>query len=79
MKDRIIACLNEIGIFIGAEQDDLLLSELIQDSLTFITMIVELENTFKVKIPDEFLNLGSLQTLDDIVVLIEKLKEEVRT
>lgn len=74
MKDRIITCLNGIGIFVGAEQDDLLLSELIQDSLTFITMIVELENTFKIEIPDEFLNFGSLQTLDDIVILIETLK-----
>lgn len=78
MKERTIACLNEIGIFVDNDADNLPLSELVQDSLTFITMIVELEKVFGVEIPDEYLNYDSLQTLDDIVVLIEKLKKEVK-
>lgn len=75
MKNKIIECMNNIGVFVEENlNDNCQLSELIQDSLTFITLIVELENTFYIEIPDNYLNYESLQTVDDVVQLVNMLK-----
>ncbi len=47
------------------------LSEVLEDSIMFITFIVELEKEFSVKIPDEYLIVSSLQTIEDVCVMLD--------
>ena len=77
MREKIIECMNNIGIFINENEEECFLSDVIQDSITFITLIVELENTFSIEIPDYYLNYESMPTLDDLVIVVNMLREEV--
>jgi acyl carrier protein len=72
---EILKCLKNIGIFANSEDELSDLSEVIQDSLTFITFIVELEQMFGVEIPDEYLLIEKIASLDSINKMIEELKE----
>lgn len=46
------------------------------DSLRFVSIIVQIEETFDVVIPDEYLSSSVFSTLSDYVKLVELLKED---
>lgn len=72
--EKIIEILNNIGIITahqtisGKER----LEELILDSLTFISFIMELEQTFDIEIGEEFLMFELWQTLGDAKEIVKK-------
>lgn len=76
---EIITCLKNIGIFASSDYELSNLNELIEDSLTFITFIVELEQMFGVEIPDEYLLIERMSTLDSINSMVEELKKTDKT
>lgn len=59
-QNKIIECMEQSGIISYSNQDD---SPLDMDSITFISIIVGLENEFEVEISDRFLiyELGTYQ------------------
>ncbi len=73
LNSDIVECFNNIGILIDADQDNFILNEYILDSLTFVSMIVEIEEKFNVRIPDEYLSSNSLETYKDIENMLDKL------
>ena len=73
--DIVIKSLNNIGILIDdSDVEDLLLEDLITDSIAFISFIVELEEQLGVTIPDEYLNIESLGTCNNLVLLLESME-----
>ena len=52
IKKGIITCFQNVGIMIPLDDisDDLEIQEYIEDSIMFITMIIELENHFGIEI-----------------------------
>ena len=48
------------------------IDDLGMDSITFITMVVELERVFKIIIPDEILSMEYFKNVDDIVDVINQ-------
>lgn len=68
MKDniaRIINCIEQVGAIIN--EDEIL----IEDSIQFVTLIVELENEFEISIPDEYLSDDmAFKSLDRLVNIL---------
>jgi phosphopantetheine attachment domain protein len=60
--------LDELGVVVG---DDGQFSDL--DSIAFITMIIRVEETFDIVIPDDFLNLSSISTVQNFEIIIRNL------
>ena len=66
ITERILNCLLELGIVFEQEENNFELTDYIEDSLTFISFVSELENEFDIEIPDEYLLQGVLGTLNDL-------------
>lgn len=73
VKDVIITSLNEQGILLDTSQNDVNITEYNIDSITFMTLIIDIENRLKITIPDEHLNISILQSLEGFVNLISLL------
>ena len=65
IKDTIIKILEENGIEI--DDDGVLLYV---DSLSFISTIVDIEQKFNIEFPDEFLEIGKFDTVEDLVKVV---------
>lgn len=76
IREQIIAVLAANYIFIDLnETEDVDLSLYIEDSIQFITFIVELEKAFDIEIPDEALDFDKFRYLNYICIIIEELKK----
>lgn len=78
IREVVKNCLEESGIFTYNDEirdDDLMNYDM--DSLTFVNFIVTLEEHLGVCIPDDFLHIDVLQSLDGFVILLEQLVDEV--
>ncbi len=74
IEERIMNAFNAVGIFMTPEEiRDAAIDEIIEDSLTYISFIVELEESFCIEIPDEYLLPERLSTFDSIITMIEDL------
>lgn len=73
-KENIAKIINETcEIDISSYTDDLILCGV--DSLCFIQAIVVLEDEFNCEIPDEYLDIGKINTIEKIHTLIKGLLE----
>ncbi|MCI9414740.1 MAG: hypothetical protein HFJ79_06170 [Clostridiales bacterium] len=68
--DKILACLRSLGVYADHQDVDAPLDSLIQDSITYVSFIVELERTLDIQLPDEFIqssSFGSLSILEKAI------------
>lgn len=57
-----------------------LLDDLGMDSLSFISLVIEIESHFNITIPDETLLLDNFKCVDDIVVIInQEIVKKIQT
>lgn len=75
IRDVVIKCLNNVGIVIDSEADDVNINDYSVDSITFISFIVEIENELNIEIPDGYLYADILKSLNGFVGFVEKLIE----
>jgi len=68
MKDIILKIFDEINIL--TDEDGMLVSI---DSLSYIQLIVALEDSFNIIFPDELLVISTLKNVDDFVVVVGNL------
>ncbi|MGM0125501.1 hypothetical protein IGI37_002900 [Enterococcus sp. AZ194] len=73
MNEQLKQCFENLGIFIEKEEG-FRLSDYIDDSLSFISLVVEIEENFNIEIEDRYLNIDLLESFQDIVDLIRKIK-----
>ena len=73
VRKRVIQCIEQLGFFIDRDSEDVDLSESIIDSLTFVQFLVELEEEFKVEIPDELLGMDMIKSLNGITNMVSDL------
>ena len=69
-KDELNNIMLRIGVFGEVLENDKIY-DIIPDSLTFVTFIIEIEQEFNVEIPDELLNpeqMGTIKQLDQFLV-----------
>lgn len=79
----IIETLVEMGIYIDKsdklyltndiESSDIDLRDYVSDSITFITLIVELEKKFNIEFPDELLEIESLSSINGFSYLLMEI------
>ena len=73
---RIAGCFRNIGIIVDELNGDELLSDLLEDSLEFISYIVEVEQEFDIEISDEYFQPGQLVCITDVADMIGVLIDE---
>lgn len=70
LKKEIIRICENVGAVIEENED---LSDIIEDSLMYVSLIVELEDEFGIEIPTEYLNIDSIGTIDSLVLIVNRL------
>lgn len=75
MKDdelirRIYIILENIGIQIPNVDEEIFLADYIEDSIAFISFIVEIEEEFDIEVQDEYLSVEMLETFTDVVNMV---------
>ena len=73
MREKIIECFSNLGILIFEDSNNFELDEFIADSITFVSLLVELEQQFEIEIDDNYLIEGRLKTFNDIENMISSL------
>ncbi len=53
-EDKVLEILNDVGIYIDRVSPEMTISELMEDSLTFLSFFIELEKKYRIELPDEF-------------------------
>jgi acyl carrier protein len=72
MNEKIKKCFENLGMNIDI-RDNFLLEDFIADSITYISLLVELEEMFTINIPDDYLVQGRLVTYQDLYNMIADL------
>lgn len=74
MEEKIRQCFENLGFMVDeSEEQNFNLSDYVTDSLSYISLIVELEQSFDIEIPDDYLMQGKLETFQDICNMITTL------
>lgn len=75
IKESVIDLLSEVFAEFEFDRDILEYIDLIDDagmdSITFITLIVEIEARFNIIVPDDMLLMENFKNADDIVMVVE--------
>lgn len=79
IKEQLIACLNNMGIEIDANEKDVDLRGYFEDSLMFISAIVEFENFLGIEIPDELLLYDKFSSLNSFSIELQEVIEQNTT
>ena len=72
MKEKILLCINKC---IKDQSIEMQLDSIIEDmidSITFVEMIVALEEEFEFEFEDEMLSVSKLKKISDVVNYVEK-------
>lgn len=76
IRDKVLQCMNNIGLCVLDDAANFNLDEYIVDSVMYVSFIIELEQMFDIEIPDEYLMISGMRTLDDICMTVEKILED---
>lgn len=72
MEEKLMECFENLGIFIES-CEKFNIEEYIEDSMSFISLIVEIEGAFEIEVVDEYLDMEKFRTSEDILSLVDKL------
>ena len=73
VKRTIVNLLENNGVIVESIEEDIDLRSYSIDSIVFISFIVDLEQEFSIAIPDEYLTIGILQSIDGLTNLVIEL------
>lgn len=76
LRERVFELLSELTSMEEISEYDELAGDLGMDSLGMITLLVAIEDTFQIELEESDMDPLALQTVDDIVQLLEKYLEE---
>lgn len=78
IKSKLVDMLAELFPDSGVNKDVLkyadLMEDLGMDSITFITIIVEIEDVFEISVPDDLLLMENFRNVDSIIQIVEDSK-----
>ena len=75
IRNTVIKCLNNVGIVIECDAEDVNINDYNVDSITFISFIIDIENELGIEIPDGYLYSDILQSLNGFLSLVQQLIE----
>lgn len=65
IHDELIVMLDELGVVTGEKGEFIDM-----DSITFITMVIRIEETFGISFPDDLLNSSAINTISNLETII---------
>lgn len=68
IKTKILDAFARVGFLV--DDENIPLNEYIPDSLGFVTLVLELEDTFGITFPNELLTMESFNTIENLVAII---------
>jgi acyl carrier protein len=75
--ESLLVCLVNVGIPIDKNIDLYSpLIDLIENSIQFISMIIEIEKQYGIEIPDVYLNINEIDSINDLNNIIINILEE---
>ena len=81
IKNEVVELISELFSDKGFDTDIIEYIDLIDDagidSITFISIVVEIEAKFNIIVPDEMLVMDNFRNVDGIVALVEQEKSAV--
>ncbi len=76
MKAGIIQALENAGVFVDVEeQNEINIINLIDDSIQFVSFVVQLEEIFKIELTSELLVIDNFSTIDSVCEILQALCE----
>ncbi len=75
IHEKVVLELQKLGIILD-NIEDVNLNDYMDDSLQFISFIVQVEQAFDIVFPNEELLLNSLYSLDGFCELIKEIREK---
>lgn len=77
MKAGIIQALENAGVFVDVEeQNEINIINLIDDSIQFVSFVVQLEEIFKIELTSELLVIDNFSTIDSVCEILQALCQE---
>jgi acyl carrier protein len=76
IKISILKIIEEINPYEEINEDTKLISDGILDSLTLVILINEIEEEYKITIPEEYVKPECFENVLDIVNLVSKLNDK---
>lgn len=81
IKNKLIDMIQTLFPDSGVDKDVLpyvdLIDDLGMDSITFISIVVEVEDLFGITVPDDMLLMENFRDIDGIIQIIENSKNEI--
>jgi len=68
----IITCFGNIGVVVDSLSESSNLLDYLDNSITFMTFILEVEQTFDIEVPDEYLRPDRLVTVHDLMLMVDE-------
>ena len=73
-KEKIISALEESGVLIDGSIEEANINQYFDDSIQFMTFLVNLENIFEIEFPNELLVFENFDNINNICEMIQELK-----
>lgn len=70
---KVKRAFENAGIVFDINEEDPLLEEYIEDSIQFVTSIVEIEKALGIEIPEEFLMIENMNTLNSFCRVLQDI------
>ena len=67
IKEKVVTVLIDLGVMIENLEEDIDLREYIQESIQFISFIVQIEQVFDIELDDSMLLMDSISSLNGFV------------
>ncbi len=81
IKSKLIDMLAMLFPDSGVDKDVLeytdLMDDLGMDSITFISIVVEIEDVFEITVPDDLLLMENFRNVDSIIQIVEDAKNTI--
>ncbi len=80
MNDKVNEVLNIVNEIIeGANVDESMISQDLQqlgmDSIAFVKIIIEIEDNYDIEVPDKYLKISDMNTVEKIADVLAELTE----
>ena len=74
--EKIKQIIEEINPYIDIQMDTNLFDEGIMDSLAIFALVMQIEDTYGVEVPDDAITKENFESIESIVVFVQKLLGE---
>lgn len=77
ISKEVINIIKELGGIDSVSESDNLQEDLALDSLDMVTLLLMIEDTFSIELNESDMNPYDLETVSDVIALVEKYSEVI--